>query len=291
MRELTITAILFIQTAFAFGQLVNDDMTFFNYDYDKTIIKLKKVETVTIQMYFSNGESSGKAIYLFNKEGLLTRQTIQDATGILTREFYFSTNYHNDIISRIQKDYEHNSTDTVIYFKSYEGDKIIKDSSSDIHISFNYEYNNNGKLLKTIVNTNLGLGYNTKRVIINKLDSLDRIINIVETVYENEKDLRGSLFSNRDIFYYDNGKIEKEVEKINSKNSLFANNGSINYVYDSNGNLTQILRTNAASYIYTYNDKGLITTKKMDMKIASDDFIDTNTKIKTLDKFSYTFRQ
>jgi len=55
--------------------------------------------------------------------------------------------------------------------------------------------------------------------------------------------------------------------------------------------LTQILRTNAASYIYTYNDKGLITTKKMDMKIASDDFIDTNTKIKTLDKFSYTFRQ
>jgi len=163
MRELTITAILFIQTAFAFGQLVNDDMTFFNYDYDKTIIKLKKVETVTIQMYFSNGESSGKAIYLFNKEGLLTRQTIQDATGILKREFYFSTNYHNDIISRIQKDYEHNSTDTVIYFKSYDGDKLIKDSSSEIPISFNYAYSKNGKLIKTIVNTNFGPDNNTKR--------------------------------------------------------------------------------------------------------------------------------
>jgi len=291
MRQFAITAFLFFLRAFAFGQIVNDDMTFFNYSYDKTIIKLNKVETLIIQMYFSDGKSSGKIIYHFNKEGLLTRQTIQDATGIPEREYYFSTNDHNDLISRIQKDYEHNRTDTVIYFKSYEGDKLIKDSSSDIPVSFNYEYTINGKLLKTIVNSNFGLGYNRKRVIINKLDSVDRIINIVETVYENEKDLRGSLFSNRDIFYYDNGKIEKEVEKINSNNPLFINKGSINYVYDSNGNLTQILRTNTASYTYTYNDKGLITTKKMDMNLESDDTLDTETKFETLYKFSYTFRQ
>lgn len=291
MRQLAITAFLFIPTLFAFGQIVNDDMAFFNYSYDKTIIKLKKVETLTIQMYFPDGRSPGKTIYHFDKEGLLTRQTIQDTIGIPKSEFYFITNNHNDLISIIQKDYEHNRIDTVIHFKSYEGDKIIKDSSSDIHISFNYEYNKNGKLLKTIVNTNLGIGYNTKRVIINKLDSLNRIINIVETVYQNEKDLKGTLFSNRDIFYHDNGKIQKEVEKINSNNPLFANNGSINYVYDSNGNLTQILRTNAASYIYTYNDKGLITTRKMDMNLKSDEFLDTDTKIETFDKYSYTFRQ
>ena len=291
MKQFAVTAFLFIHTVFAFGQIVNDDMTFSNYSYDKTIIKLKKVETLTIQMYFSDGRSPGKTIYHFDKEGLLTRQTIQDTIGIPKSEFYFITNNHNDLISRIQKDYEHNRIDTVTYFKSYEGDKIIKDSSSDIHISFNYEYNKNGKLLKTIVNTNFGLGYNTKRVIINKLNSLDRIINIVETVYQNEKDFKGSIFSNRDIFYYDNGKIQKEVEKINSNNPLFANNGSINYVYDSNGNLTQILRTNAASYVYTYNDKGLITTRKMDMNLESDEFLDTDKKIETFDKYSYTFRQ
>lgn len=291
MKQFAITAFLFFLRAFAFGQIVNDDMTFFTYSYDKTILKKSKVETVTIEMFFSDGRSSGKTIFHFDKEGLLTRQTKQDTSGIPQREIYFITNIHNDLISRIQKDYELNRIDTVIYFKSYEGDKLIKDSSSDIHFSFNYEYNKNGKLLKTIVNTNFGLGYNTKRVMINKLDSLDRIINIVETVYQNENDLKGTVFSNREIFYYNNGKIEKEVEKINNSNPLFANNGSINYVYDSSGNLTQILRTNAASYIYTYNDKGLITTKKMDMKLESDDFLDTNTKIETFDKYRYTFRR
>ena len=291
MRQFAITAFLFIHTAFAFGQILNDNMTFFNYSYDKPIIKMNKVETVTIEMFFSDGKSSGKTIYHFDKEGLLTKQTKQDTSGIPKREFYFITNNHNDLISRIQKDYEHNRIDTIIYFKSYEGDKIIKDSSSEIPMSFNYEYTKEGKLLKTTVNINFGLGYNTKRVIINKLDSLDRIINIVETVYQNEKDLKGSLFSNRDIFYYDNGKIEKEVEKINSQYSWMANKGSLSYVYDSSGNLTQILRTKAASCIYTYNDKGLITTRKMDMMLESDDLLDTETKFETLDKYSYTFRQ
>jgi len=291
MRQFAITTFLFIHAVFAFGQIVNDDMAFFNYSYDKTIIKLKKVETVTIEMFFSDGRSSGKTIYHFDKEGLLTRQTKQDTTGIPKREIYFITNNHNDLISTIEKDYEHNRIDTVIYFKSYEGDKLIKDSSSETPIGFKYEYTKNGNLFKTIVNTNFGLGYNTKRVIINKLDSLNRIINIVETVYQNEKDLKGTLFSNRDIFYYDNGKIEKEVEKINSNNPLFVNNGSINYVHDSNGNLTQILRTNAASYIYTYKDKGLIATKKMDLILKSDEFLDTDTKFETLDKYIYTFRR
>jgi hypothetical protein len=291
MKQFTIVVFLFIQPAFVFGQIVNDDMNFFNYSYDKTIIKSRKVKTVTIEMYFSNGKSSGKTIYHFDKEGLLTRQTIQDTTGIPKSEFYFIANNHNDLISRIEKDYEHNRIDTVIYFKSYDGNKLIKDSSSNLHISFNYEYTKNGKLLKTIVNTNLGLGYNTKRVIINKVDSLDRVINVVETIYQNEKDLKGTVFSNRDIFYYDNGKIEKEVEKINSNNPLFVNNGSTNYVFDSNGNLTQILRTNGASYIYTYNNKGLIATKKIDLNLESDDFSDTDIKIETLDKYSYTFRQ
>ena len=291
MRQFAITAFLFLHTVFAFGQIVNDNMTFFNYSYDKTIIKLKKVETLTIKMYFPDGRSPGKTIYHFDKEGLLTRQTIQDTTGIPEREFYFTTNHHNDLISRIEKDYEHNKIDTVIYFKSYEGDKLIKDSSSDIPVSYSFEYAKNGELLKTIVNTNFGLGFNRKREIINKLDSSDRIINIVETVYENEKDLKGALFSNRDIFYYDNGKIEKEVEKINSQYAWMHNKGSVSYVYDSSGNLTQILRTNAASCTYTYNDKGLITTSKMDMMIESDDIVDLETKFETLDKYSYTFRQ
>ena len=290
MKQFTITIYLFIHTIFAFGQIANDDLNFFNYSYDKAIIKRNKVETVTIEMSFSEGKSSGKTIYHFDKEGLLTRQAILDSNGKLKREFYFTTNSHKDLISRIQKDYEYKRVDTVHYFKSYAGDKLIKDSSGEIPVSYHYEYTSKGNLFKTIVSSNFGLGNNIKRVTVNKFDILNRTTSSVETVFQNETDSTGTVFSDKDIFYDNNGKIEREVEKQNSKYSWMANKGSINYVYDLSGNLTQILRTNAASCIYTYNAKGLITTRKMTMNFDSDGIIDTETKIETFDKFSYTFR-
>ena len=69
-----------------------------------------------------------------------------------------------------------------------------------------------------------------------------------------------------------------------------ANKGSINYSYDQNGNLTEILRNNVASYYYTYNDKGLITKRRMNIKLDRDDILDKAIKVKSFDKFSYTFR-
>lgn len=285
MRQFTILIFLLIQTAFAFGQIVNDDLSFFDYSYDKSIIRKSKVESVTINMSFSYGKSLSKSIYYFDKEGLLTKLSVLDSKGKLERDFYFLTNSHNDLISRIQKDYEYKRADTVHFFKYYAGNKLIKDSSSQIPISYIYEYSSSGNLMKTVVNSNFG-----KRVASNKFDSLNRIINSIETVFQNEKDLTGTVFSDRDFFYGKNGKIEREVEKINSKIFWMANKGSINYVFDLRGNLIQIVRTNAASYFFTYNDKGLITTKKTDLKLESDDIIETETKIDIFDKFSYTFR-
>lgn len=285
MRQFTILIFLLIQTAFAFGQIVNDDLSFFDYSYDKSIIRKNKVESVTINMSFSYGKSLSKSIYYFDKKGLLTKLSVLDSKGKLERDFYFLTNSHNDLISRIQKDYEYKRADTVHFFKYYAGSKLIKDSSSQIPISYIYEYSSNGNLMKTVVNSNFG-----KRVASNKFDSLNRIINSIETVFQNEKDLTGTVFSDRDFFYGKNGKIEREVEKINSKIFWMANKGSINYVFDLRGNLTQIIRINADSYFFTYNDKGLITTKKTDLKLESDDIIETETKIDTFDKFSYTFR-
>ena len=68
MRHFMITVILIFFTAFTFGQIVNDDMAFFNYSYDNNIIKSNKVETVTIEMFFSDGKSLGKTTYHFDKE-------------------------------------------------------------------------------------------------------------------------------------------------------------------------------------------------------------------------------
>jgi hypothetical protein len=291
MRHFAISIFLLVHTTFTFGQIANDGLSFFNYSYDKSIIKTNKVKTVTIDLLFSKGKSSSKSIYHFDKEGLLTKLLILDSTDKLEREFFFFTNSHKDLISRIQKDYENKKVDTVHYFKFYEGNKLVKDSSSEIPISYTYEYSSNGNLIKTIVSSNFGLGNNTKRITVSKFDSSNRIVNNVETVFQNENDLTGTVLSDRDCFYGKNGRIEREVEKLNGKYSWMANKGSIKYVFDESGNLTQILRTNAASYFYTYNDKGLVTTKKMDMKLESDDIIDKEVSIETLDKFIYSFRQ
>lgn len=290
MRQFTILILLLIQTVLAFGQIPNDDQNFFNYTYDKSIIKTNKVKTVTIEMSFKDGKISTKSIFYFDKDGLLTKQSLVDSNGKLQGEFYFFTNSYSDLIYRIHNDYEYKRIDTVKYFKSYLDDKLIKDSSSQLPISYHYEYGSNGNISKTVIVSNFGLGNYRKRVTINKFDSLNRMSNSVETVFQNEIDTTGIIFSDRDYFYNKNGKIESEVEKLNSKYSWMANKGSINYSYDQNGNLTEILRKNAASYYFTYNDKGLITKKRIEMKLDSDDFIDTETKIETFDKFGYTFR-
>lgn len=168
---------------------------------------------------------------------------------------------------------------------------MIKDSSSEIPIGYNYDYDKMGILLKTTIYLNSGLGNNNKRTIINNLDSLKRIKNIVETLYQNNENTTSTEYSNRDIFYNKNGKVEKEIEKLNSKYSWMCNNGSVNYLYDSVGNLIKSNRANAASYTYTYNDKRLIATKQMEMKVEKDDFMDTDIDITNLDIYKYTFRK
>jgi len=291
MRPITIIALLLFSTVFAFGQIVNDDLSFFSYNYDKEILKRNKVKTVTIELILSDGNKSSKSIYHFDKEGYLEKQVIKSEKGNILREFYFKRNSNNDLTSRIQKDYEHNRNDTVLYFKYYENNNLIKDSSSEIPISYCYEYNPKRKLIKTVINSNFGLGNKTKRVIVYTLDSLDRISNSKETVFQNENDSTGTLYSDRDFIYHKNGKLEKEIEKLNSKYSWIANKGSINYVYDNFGNLTHLIRTNAASYVYTYNKEGLVLTRKMKLKTELDYFDDKAIKIETFDKYSYTFRQ
>ena len=290
MKKFTILISILIHAVLAIGQIANDNQTFFDYTYDKTIIKTNKIKTVTIEMSFSGSKSSSKSTYHFDKDGLLTKQSIVDSGGKLLREYYFLTNSHGDLIYLIENDYQYKRVDTVKYFKTYSDDKLIKDSSSQLPISYNYEYGLNGNIFKTVIVSNFGLGYYSKRVSINKFDSLNRISNSVETVFQNEIDTTGIINSDRYYFYNKNGKIVKEVEKLNSNYSSMANKGSINYSYDQNGNLTEILRNNVASYYYTYNDKGLITKRRMNIKLDRDDILDKAIKVKSFDKFSYTFR-
>lgn len=135
------------------------------------------------------------------------------------------------------------------------------------------------------------MGNNTKRVTVYSFDSLDRVSNSKEIVFQNESDSSGTLLSDRDFFYHKNGKLEKEVEKLNSKYSWMANKGSINYIYDNSGNLIQLIQINGASYTCTYDKKGLILTRKMKLKTEPDYFDDKGIDIETFDEYSNTFRR
>lgn len=206
-----------------------------------------------------------------------------DSAGIAINEFYFITNSHEDLVSRIQNDYHRNRFDTVSYFKSYEKYNLIKDSSSEIPLSYHFKYTKTGKLSSTIIYSYFDLVNKKRRVIINRFDSSGRVVNITETVYQNENDLTGSLFSNRDIVYNQSGKVVKESEKLNSEHSLPGNYVTIIYEYDLNGNLISYIREIAASYFYTYDHRGLIISQKMIMKLD-------DTKVETFSKYTYTFR-
>jgi YD repeat-containing protein len=291
MIPIPIITLLFFITFSTFAQKVNDDFNFFNYTYDREILKKNKVQTVTIELTTADGKFLSKSIFHFDKKGYLEKQVIKREKGGVLREYYFKRNSQNDLSMTIQRDYENNSVDTTLYFKEYDNNRLIKDSSTELPISYYYEYNTKGILIRTIIHSNFSLANKTKRVIVYTLDSLDRIANIKETLFQNENDLIGTLLSDRDFFYNKNDKLEKEIEKLNFKNSWMANNGSIYYVYDNFGNLTQLIRTNAASYTYTYNKKRLVLTRKMKLKTEPDNFDKKGINIETLDKYSYTYRR
>jgi hypothetical protein len=155
MKKFTILISFLIPAVLAIGQIANDDQTFFDYTYNKSIIKTNKIKTVTIETSFPSGKSSSKSTYHFDKDGLLTKESIIDSGGKLLLEYYFFTNTHGDLIYRIENDYRYKRVDTVKFFKSYSDDKLIKDSSSQLPISYNYEYDlnesyRNIKLLNSI---------------------------------------------------------------------------------------------------------------------------------------------
>lgn len=277
----TITFIFFVKTAL--GQKVNDDFAFFNYNYNRGLIKHNKVEVVIVNLY-SKGISSGKIKFYFDTAGLLIKEIISDSSENIKREFRFTTNSHKQIVGRKQIDYEFNRTDSVKYFKIYDGQKLVNDSSSEMPVRYEYVYDKKGNLINSIVYSNFGSGNMTKRVTEYTIDGFGRPSKIIETVYQKTKDSIGAVFSNRNIFYNEKGNVIKETESLNNENSWPANKGSITYVYDRFENLVQILQTNAASYKFTYNKMGLITSKQTNITIDESNF-------ETFHKYTYIFRK
>jgi hypothetical protein len=240
------------------AQTVNTDKTFFDYSYDKETIKKHKIQSVKIEMKFLNDEIFSRQIFSFDRNGLLTKQTILDSIGKPTSEFYYIVDAHSELNYRDHVNYESNKNETDTFFKVYNGNKLISDSSSSMPVKYYYEYDKAGNILKTIAYMNYAVGYEATVTTSYKRDRNNKLQAISETIFRNETKME-MPYSTR-LFYYNNaGQLVKETKSM---------------VYESPSAQNTI--------IYTYNKNGLLRTKKHVID-------DEDLKITTIDNFTYTY--
>ncbi len=115
-----------------------------------------------------------------------------------------------------------------------------------------------------------------------------QVSQIIEKVFNTGTDTVGTVVSKRLINYNAKGEKTKEIEEINDTYGLM-NHGSIEYVYDRKGNLSEVKKTNAASYEYHYDDQGLIVSKHIFMDLPDKLLLGENLEANMEDIFTYRF--
>ena len=101
----------------------------------------------------------------------------------------------------------------------------------------------------------------SKRIIKNQFDNSGKLIEVKEVVSNKISDTFGFLLSHR-LLKYKGDKVWKEEEMVSLNSGMPVNRGTIEYQYDLTGNLISIKSKLVASRFYTYNQKGLLSTKK-----------------------------
>lgn len=281
MKFFIIIFFLFNLTTAVFCQ-VNDEVAFFNYKYDKEYIKRNKILHVIVDDYIGKQKNCVYHFY-FDKAGFLKQETVIDTNGIKVNDFFFQVNKEGDLVSRKNINYELNKTSIVYYYKVYKNDKLIKDSSSELPFVTEYTYNNEEQNIQSTItmytaNNNTVL---SKRKIKNKYDDSGKLVEVKEVVYNENFDTTGFLYSHR-LIKYNGNKVLKEQEMVIINPMFPLNKGTIEYLYDSSGNLTSIKSKVAASRFYNYNHRGLLSTKKT---IMPDEF----NHITFIDNYRYSF--
>ncbi len=279
--------IFFILVSFSsFGQNLNDDAAYFFYRYDKSVLKRNKIASLTIDLVVMDNKPGATKVHYFDKEGNLTKISDLDSNGVTKGEYFFFVNEHQDLVTRIFNDYELNKKDTVRYFKSYEKGKLIKDSSTEYSSCTEFSYNPSGQIIQKVSIDYFSKNNFRKKIVSYTLDGLGRINNCKESFYMNKFDTIGTIYSNRDYYYNKQGLLEKEFENIKNTDLV----GTITYHYNPLGQLVLWKREKGATYSYTYNSKGLLTTVLMDMYVEPDAFMPEEIKILAKDIYRYSTR-
>ncbi|HEY9702263.1 MAG TPA: hypothetical protein V6C58_07440, partial [Allocoleopsis sp.] len=106
---------------------VNDDQAFLLGTYNKSIIKLNKIENINIEI-IAAGEKTIRQL-TFDTTGNLIYTATFNKKGQMVYESYSKFNLFGDKIYDKQIDFNNKTTDSSIYERVYKENKQIKESS------------------------------------------------------------------------------------------------------------------------------------------------------------------
>ena len=249
IMRVTITIICFFYTLKLFGQ-INDGEAFFSGNYDKDFVRLHYIKQVSVES-FINESKKVHSLFEFDSNGLLTQLTISDSIGKKVNDYLFTYNKQGDQIERKNIAYELDKTYVVSFNKIYNGSQLIQETSSEHSLVKTYSYDELGRIVRSTTfflnDTTIG----SKSVSLYNYDGSGKLTDIQDTYIENNS-------------------------------SVPISTGKTTYLYNTSGNITEIIRPGIANYELNYGMDGLLQSKARKMP---DEF----SNIHIVDKYSYSF--
>ena len=258
MKVKALIIISFILLVVASFAQVNDGDAFFNCSYNKEYIRRHKIMSVTQTSYMDTNKLS-TTVYHFDKKGFLQKQGTVDSNGNEAIRFLFKFNRHGELTRRITLPHEHYRGDTVVFYRTYRNNKIIKERSPYVQFTFEHFYNRRGNLIRTLHGYNSGAMTPGRRAIEYEYDGTGKLVHVTDRVFRGSSDSVEQWMSDRTMIYKDE-KVNKVVEKIPNA-EVPTNQGNVDYLYDSAGNLINVVSDARSSFSYTYDGAGLLKTK------------------------------
>jgi hypothetical protein len=267
------------------SQLNNRD-AFFDYRYDKEKIRSRLIDSIIVTAT-TNGKAGSKAIYNFNEQGCLTQAIYFDSAGIITSKDEFEFNSNKDVVSRKRFDNKFGDYEERFY-KKYENNRLTRDSSTFLPAWYEYKYNNNGSLVQTIMHSKFGFD---ERIVDQYQYNNEKLLIDFSQKRYNINDSAGILLSHRLIRYDEKGRKIREEELVDATGYTMMNKGSVDYGYDSSGNLVKIKWEKTGSRFFEYDHNGLIIAEKVDVDLEADQFDPDDFKAAWIDTYTYRFRK
>ncbi|WP_461789099.1 hypothetical protein [Pedobacter sp.] len=228
MKYLLSFSLLLVVRLAACAQLV-DLEAFFEGDYDKDYIRTKKIKTISVN-FFIKDKKTLIQFFEFDNKGILRSCKVTDSIGKNTNTYLFEYYQYGNKKEYTHIDHEIGEKQTMHFTNIYEGSVLISQQSKELFSITKFAYNLKGQ--KTSVKKILGLDTALAGKMISDYDY----------------DQRGKLKSITTKFVDNYGHINSKRKEL--------------FIYNNEGKLQYIKREEDPTYLITFDQKGLLKSRK-----------------------------